>query len=212
VKFYKLTAACQQIPRAIHEGRWNRLYGHRKIALVIGVAAGLIGPKAINAQAAPQVGQLVASGLTVPYGGAWINGSLGGHFWQPDNALRVCRIDNGKVSTAPNACSTTAKAGGQVVVADPAPGFAGVPAGAKFLFVSDAARKSNQVVRYVIDPATETIKSTLTIQVVPPTNVGGGTNGARAVGIALAPNKADLFVGYIKSGDIMKITNATGTT
>src|SRR5205085_9663884 len=71
---------------------------------------------------------------------------------------------------------------------------------------------SNQVVRYVIDPKTETITSTLVINVVPPSNVGGGTNGARARGLALAPNKADLYVGYIKSGDIMKITNATGTT
>ena len=212
MKLYSGSIEHKGVTRSGPKGGKRQFSTQRGLPLALVIAAGLIGPKAMNAQAAPQVGQLVASGLTVPDGGAWINGNLGGHFWQPDNALGVCRIDNGAVSTAPNACSTTAKAGGQVVVADPAPGFAGLPAGAKFLFVSDASSKSNQVVRYVIDPATETIKSTLTIQVLPPTNVGGGTNGARAVGIALAPNKADLFVGYIKSGDIMKITNATGTT
>jgi hypothetical protein len=42
--------------------------------------------------------------------------------------------------------------------------------------------------------------------------VGGGTAGARAQAAALAPNGVDLYVGYKASGDIMKITNATGTT
>jgi len=160
---------------------------------------------------------MVTNRLTVPYGGAWIPGNLGGHWWQSDNALGVCRIDPApagvnppfQTSTVANACSTVAKAGGQIIVTNPAPGFPGLPAGAKFMFVPDASSKSNAVVRFVIDPATETIKSSTTFTVTPPSNVGGGSNGARAVALALAPNGLDLYVGYIKSGDIMKITNAT---
>ena len=60
-----------------------------------------------------------------------------------------------QTSIAPNACSVVAKAGGQVVVANPPAGFKGVPANAKFLFVPDASSKSNAIVRFVIDPAAE---------------------------------------------------------
>lgn len=194
-----------------------------KLILTLGVAAAVM-PQALHAQV-PQDGQAVASGLTVPYGGVWIPGNApgntaGGHWWQPDGVLGVCRIDPAgaganppfRTSTVANACSTVAKGGGQALVATPAPGFQGLPAGAKFLFVADASSKSNQVVRFVINPATETIVSSLPMNVVPPSAVGGGSNGARAVALALAPNGVDLYVGYIKSGDIMKITNATGTT
>ena len=49
------------------------------------------------------------------------------------------------------------------------------------------------------------------MQVPNPTFVGGGSGGGRAVALALAPNGADLYVGYLKSGDVMKITGAETT-
>ena len=89
-------------PGTTGSGAKTGLFGSwSKTILMLGLAAVITPQGLIYGQAAPQVGQLVASGLTVPYGGAWINGSLGGHFWQPDNALGVCRIDNGAVSSAP---------------------------------------------------------------------------------------------------------------
>src|SRR5947209_1916828 len=190
----------------------------RQRILILGLASAVI-PGAVLYGQVPHDGQMVARGLTTPYTGAWIPGNLGGHWWQPDNALGICRLDAApagvnppfQTSIAANACSVVAKAGGQVVVANPAAGFK-APANAKFLFVPDASSKSNAIVRFVIDPATETIVSNLVMTVKPVNSVGGGGNGARPVALALAPNGTDLYVGYIKSGDIMKITGATSTT
>jgi len=161
-------------------------------------------------------GAMVLRGLTLPRGGVWLaNNAGGGHFWVPDGVLGFCRVDPSPGANPPfttSNCGTAAKTASQAVVATPAPGFAGLPAGAKFVFVADASSKSNAVVRYVFNPATETLSGALTIQVPNVTNVGGGSAGGRAQAVAMAANGTDLYVGYKASGDIMKVANATSTT
>jgi hypothetical protein len=164
-----------------------------------------------NAQA-PVEGHMIVQGLTVPSGGVWLaNNNGGGHWWQGDNGFGFCRVDPLPGANPPNTitnCQGAAKAGGQAVVANPAPGVPNLPSGAKFVFVPDASSKSNNVVRFVFNPANETLSSPLTITATP-VNPGKGSTAGRATAAAMAPNGVDLFLGFIRSGDIMKITGAT---
>src|SRR5215472_10610289 len=67
---------------------------------------------AIRPAAAVTNGVQVTGGLTIPAGGAWIPGGQGGHYWQPDGVLGICRVNG----NATGNCSGTAKAGGQIAV------------------------------------------------------------------------------------------------
>jgi hypothetical protein len=171
--------------------------------------------------AAQTDGAMVLRNLTVPRGGVWLpnqtpNVAPGGHWWQTDQVLGICRVDPANGANPPfqlTNCNGTAKSGGQAVVATPGANLApSLPAGAKFVFVPDTSAKSISVVRYVFNPANETLSSPLALQVPNPTAVGGGSGGGRPVAVALAPNGVDLYVGYLKSGDIMKVSGATTTT
>jgi len=165
-------------------------------------------------------GIMVLQNMTTPRGGVWLSNSTpatppGGHFWQTDGVLGICRVDplpGGNPPWQLTNCQVTAKTASQPVIATPAATIRGLPAGAQFVFVADASSKTINVVRYVFDPSTERLSANLTIQVQNPTSVGGGAGGGRPVGLALAPNGTDLYVGYLKSGDIMKVPNATSIT
>ena len=166
-------------------------------------------------------GIMMVQNVTAPRGGVWLNNTTpatppGGHFWQPDGVLGICRVDPLPGGTPPwqmTNCQATAKSGGQAVVATPAAALVkSLPAGARFVFVADSSSKSISVVRYVFDPVKEQLSGALPIQVQNLTSVGGGAGGGRPVAIALGPNGTDLYVGYLKSGDIMKIPNATSVT
>jgi hypothetical protein len=166
-------------------------------------------------------GIMMVQNVTAPRGGVWLNNTTpatppGGHFWQPDGVLGICRVDPLPGGTPPwqmTNCQGAAKSGGQAVVAAPAAALVkSLPAGATFVFVADSSSKSISVVRYVFDPVKEQLGGALPIQVQNLTSVGGGSGGGRPVAIALGPNGTDLYVGYLKSGDIMKIPNATGIT
>jgi sugar lactone lactonase YvrE len=135
-----------------------------------------------------------------------------------DQVLGICRVDPLPLGTPPwqaTNCNATAKSGGQAVVANVGPAYSGspLPTGAKFVFVPDASSKSQQVVRFVFNPATETLSGALVINVPNQTAAhGGGASGGRPSAAALAPNGVDLFVGYTKSGDVMKVAGATNNT
>jgi hypothetical protein len=178
-------------------------------AMCLSAMAGLA-----NAQALVE-GHMMVQGLTVPSGGVWLaNNNNGGHWWQGDAGFGFCRVDSLPGANPPwtiTNCQGAAKAGGQAVVANPAPGVPNLPTGAKFVFVPDSSSKSDNVVRFVFNPANETLSSPLTITATPVHPGNGGTNG-RAIGAALAPNGVDLFLGFIRTGDIMKITGATTTS
>ena len=96
---------------------------------------------------------------------------------------------------------------GQIAV-----GTIGTGAAAKtYVFVPDASTTSTKVVRYVFNPANETLASPLIMNVPNVNAVGGGVAGGRAVAAAVDSN-GDLYVGYIKSGDIIKVTGALSAT
>jgi hypothetical protein len=116
----------------------------------------------------------------------------------------------GQPPFAENTCNGTAKNGGQLVVG-PSP-----TAGTQYLYIADDSSKSVNVVRFLFTPGAAgqagSVGSPLTMQVQNATSVGGGAGGGRPVALALAPNGSDLYVGYLKSGDVMKVTGAKTAT
>jgi IPT/TIG domain len=172
----------------------------------------------VRAAAAGQTtGVMVLANRTITRGVVWINDDLGGHWWASDGGAGtgLCRIDAAPLATpkwSTNWCSGTVRSGGEIVVGNTPTTAAD---GSKYIYVADDASKSTQVVRYRFNPhataAQNPLTSTLVLTVNNVTAVGGGTGGGRPVGLALAPNGQDLYVGYLKSGDIMKVTDAMHT-
>jgi hypothetical protein len=166
------------------------------------------GPAPAALAVTPSNGVAVAARSTIPRGAIFLNDGQGGHWWVGDSLLGVCRLDSqaGPPPFFLNGCSGAAKSGGQLVVGP------STVAGAQYLYAADSATKSINVVRFLFTPgaagAAGNISSPLAMQVNNPTFVGGGSGGGRPVALALAPNGADLYVGYLKSGDVMKIIGA----
>jgi hypothetical protein len=200
--------------RPLHRNGRGRL---AFIAALVALVATLAIP-ALAVQPVPATGVMVLANRTVPRGLVFIPDDLGGHWWASDNGAGtgLCRIDGAPAASPPwttNWCNGTVRGGGQIVVGD-TPTTA--TDGSKYIYVADDSTKSVQVVRLKFNPhATATqnpISSSLTMTVANLTAVGGGTAGGRPSGVALGPNGKDLYVGYLKSGDIMKITDAMHAT
>ena len=187
------------------------------IGLAVFLLSGLAAIPVLAAGAAPVTGLMILANRTVPRGVVFINDDLGGHWWASDSGAGtgLCRLDSAAGLNPPwttNWCSGTAKGGGQIVVGDTPTTAAD---GSKYIYLADDGSKSTQVIRYKFNPhATATqnpLASTLVMNVPNATAVGGGTGGGRPSGLALAPNGQDLYVGYLKSGDVMKVTDAMHT-
>jgi hypothetical protein len=186
--------------------------------LLAGVAAVPAAAVVVGAAGSgPTTGLMVLANRTVPRGLVFINDDLGGHWWASDGGAGtgLCRIDSAAGLTPPwktNWCQGQAASGGQIVVGDTPTTAAD---GSKFIYLADDGSKSTQVIRYKFNPhATANQNPIVSVQpmtVQNVTSVGGGAGGGRIVGMALAPNGQDLYVGYLKSGDIMKITDAMHT-
>ncbi|HEX3153223.1 MAG TPA: hypothetical protein VHV32_01300, partial [Candidatus Angelobacter sp.] len=146
----------QRSLRTARKPAWFRAL--RSAMLVAGLIAG-----AVSQSSAQTDGIMVLQNITTPRGGVWLANSTpatppGGHYWQSDGVLGICRIDplpGGNPPWQMTNCQATAKAAGQPVIATPAGTIKGLPAGALFVFVPDASSKSISVVRYVFDPSTE---------------------------------------------------------
>jgi hypothetical protein len=138
----------------------------------------------------------------------------------------------GQPPFVPNFCSAvTVKSGGQIVVGTPAPSL-GLIAGSKFVYVADDTAAGINVVRFVFSPNGNggnggfTGSTIMKVQNATITAGGGGGGGGgkgggggvavlggRPVALALTPHKGlaanggsqDLYVGYVKSGDVMRI-------
>ena len=207
------TSIEQKIPENRVSGNGSRLT--RSTFFVAALLIGLVAKGGAQTD-----GIMVLQNNTTPRGGVWLANTTpgtppGGHYWQSDGVLGICRIDplpGGNPPWQMTNCQATAKSAGQVVTATPAAGMKGLPSGAVFVFVADASTKSISIVRFVFDPSTEKLSANLTFQVQNPTSVGGGAGGGRPVAVAMGPNGTDLYVGYLKSGDIMKVANATSIT
>jgi hypothetical protein len=176
----------------------------RIVAGVVGstlVAAALVVSSVTSADAVNVTGTMMLQNVTKPGGGVWLPGPAGtpGHYWVPDGVLGFCRVDPAAANPpfVTSRCNGTAKSGTQAVY----------DAVNRKVYVADGAAKSIQVVRFNYDPATENITSPVAIQVQNPTAVGGGSGGGRPSSIALNPSGTRLYVGYIRSGDIMQVAN-----
>ena len=169
----------------------------------------------------PITGAMLSQTSTLPRGAVFLPDSpastTAGHWWVSDQLLGICRLDPQTIAGQPpfalTACNGTAKSGGQIVVGD-APSTA--PAGSKYVYVADASTRSVNVVRFLFNPGTNgapgSLSSALVMRVTNVTAVGGGSGGGRPVALALAPNGSDLYVGYIKSGDVMEVIGAKTAT
>jgi hypothetical protein len=156
---------------------------------------------------------MMLNNLTQPRGAMWIpdSTSAGGHLWLGDAGFGFCRVDpltGGNPPWQLSNCLVDAKAGAEIVVANPAPGVVMPTGTTKFVFVADSSSKSDNVVRYTFNPSTATMSNPVVITATPVNPGNGGTNG-RTAGLALGPNGQDLYVGFIRTGDIMMISGAT---
>ena len=153
---------------------------------------------------AATAGTLVVSGLTTPAGGVWLPGPTAGagHFWTPDGVLGLCRVDPTPSGFTLSHCQPSVPFGGQTTYDQ----------GHHLLYVADESSTSNDVVRFSYDQAGEQLLAPLRITVVPattPTGGGGKTGGSvgRAASLALTADGTTLFVGYVKSGDLMALSS-----
>jgi len=173
-----------------------------RVATVGLALAGLGGLAVITsapASASTITGTMVTQNLTVPGGGAWLPGG-GGHFWVSDNALGLCETVPATLSTTK--CNGTAK-GGQVVF----------DAAKSLVYQADTTTKTNQVMRFPYTASSDSLGGSTRLTVPNVTAVGGGSGGGRSMGLALitGPDGAQrLYVGFLKSGDIMQVLNPSG--
>jgi len=183
-------------------------------ALLAALAVALVGSGSAMAQTQ---GTMMSRTDTLPRGAIFMADANGGHWWVADQALGVCELMPQNVAGQPpfalQNCNGTAGSGGQLVAGNPSP-LLGLPAGTKFLYAANAGTKSVTVVRWNFSPAGNgSLGANNQFQVDSITNVGGGAGGGRPVGLALTPHNGaaanggtqDLYVGYLKSGDIMRI-------
>ena len=176
--------------------------GRARVATVGLALAGLGGLAVISsapASASTITGTMVAQNLTAPGGGAWLPGG-GGHFWVSDNALGLCETVPATLSTTK--CNGTAK-GGQVVF----------DAAKSLVYQADTTSKTNQVMRFPYTASNDSLGGSTRLTVPNVTAVGGGSGGGRSMGLALitGPDGTQrLYVGYLKSGDIMQVLNPSG--
>jgi len=163
----------------------------------------------------PSNGTMVAANMTLPRGAVFLNDATGGHWWVSDGVQGVCRLDANAAAPGgfqKGTCNGSVKSGGELVVGATGPNpVVGLPAGASYIYAADDASKSINVVRFVFNPAgSGTITPAGTWAVQNQTQKGGGVAGGRPVGLAIlstATGGQDLYVGYLKSGDIERISN-----
>ncbi len=163
------------------------------------VVAGLAAVSTSPASASTVTGTMVTQNLTRPGGGVWLPGG-GGNLWVSDGVLGLCETVPASLSTTK--CNGTAK-GGQVVY----------DASKNLVYQADTTSKTNQVMRFPYAAANDSLGGSTRLDVPNPTAVGGGTAGGRAMGLALltGPDGAQrLYVGYLKSGDVMQVLNPSG--
>jgi len=159
----------------------------RTIFLILLAISALTG---VQSPAFAATGTLAATNLTGPAGLI----QLGANFWVSDHILGFCRLDAGPTPGTffPNTgtCSPTALAAGQ-------PSFDSVN---NFVYLPD---NDLGIVRLTFNPVTNTVGSPLIIN-------PGLTLTDLPIGSAFDPVNNELYVSYIRNGNIERITNLGG--
>jgi sugar lactone lactonase YvrE len=136
-------------------------------------------------------GTLYAQNETNPNGQVWLNGALGGHLWVADHLQGMCRVEGGSINGS--TCQVAAIAAGEPAY-DP---------NNQFVYVPDSSAKSAGVVRYTFNPASETLGNPVVL--APNAGLGGNRPDAVALG-----SDGSLYVGFLKNGNLVRITNPAG--
>ncbi|MBI5583670.1 MAG: hypothetical protein HY892_07585 [Deltaproteobacteria bacterium] len=153
---------------------------------------------------APGVGRQEATGLTLPAGLIFLPGALGGHFWISDHLQGFCRLDRDPLPPGNLIINVdTCQGGLQSIVSPGQPSFD--PANNK-VYLPDSAADVNPLFRLNYDRNSETILPGLT------TVATGLLNAAdRMIASALGPD-GHLYVGFIRTGMIQRVTTPNGPT
>jgi len=176
--------------------------GRRKKFGVVAVAAAVIAPLTLlgSAASAATTGVAVASGLTRPAGGVWLQPNTGvGHFYVSDNVLGLCQVTATGGTTG---CQGNAK-GGQTAY-DPV---------TQKVYVADNSSKTNQVARYRYDPVGNSVTFEVMIQMAFPADLT--VVGGRAQGVALMTTPAGvqkLYVGFVRTDALLSVDNPATAT
>ena len=121
---------------------------------------------------------------------------LGTHLWVADHALGFCRVDfppPAAVAINQNTCADTAK-----IISPGQPSTDG-----RFVYIPDNSAKSQGVWRLEFFPATETVGN---LTLLAP---NGGLGGNRVTASALGPD-GNLYVGFLRNGNILRVTTPGG--
>ncbi|HEY3312321.1 MAG TPA: IPT/TIG domain-containing protein [Anaerolineales bacterium] len=162
----------------------------------------------------PSNGTMISANMTLPRGAVFLNDGQGGHWWVSDAVQGLCRLDANAAAPGgfqKGTCNGTVKSGGEIVVGDtPTTALDGT----KYVYVADDASKSINVVRFKFVPGAAgqagNVSPFGTWGINNLTQKGGGLAGGRPVALALtlhAGGGQDLYIGYLKSGDIMRVDN-----
>lgn len=169
------------------------------IAAATGLAACADAPTSIPALRAPRMAvtnpaaSLYASGVTNPAGTL----RLGADLWVSDHALGFCRL-------ATDAAGAVAIDAASCVTAASSPGQATYDAATNFVYIPDNATAGKGVWRLKFD-GVRTVGGAVLLA------GGAQTSGNRATATALGPD-GNLYVGLIRNGNIIRITNPAGAS
>ena len=161
------------------------------------VIAGSVAAVAVAAgpATAAVTGSIAATGLNSPGGTV----KLGTHLWVADHVNGFCRLDanaaTGKLAINTATCNTAALSPGQ-------PAFDPVT---NSVYVPDNSTKGAGVYRLAFNPTTETVRTSALL----------GSNvivaGNKPTSTVLSADGTSLYVGSIRSGNIVKIANPSTT-
>ena len=171
----------------------TRSVGARMRLALVGAVAGLLSLAVSPALAAD--GTIYANGLNSPGGTV----SMGSHLWVSDHVNGFCRLDKNaataKFTINLATCSTAAAS----------PGQATFDAASNSVYVPDNSTQGTAVIRLKFNPVSETVGS--------PVALGSSAivAGTKPTATALGPD-GNLYVSFIRSGRILRITNPAGAT
>jgi hypothetical protein len=138
-------------------------------------------------------GSIYANAINSPGGTVF----MGSHLWVSDHVQGFCRLDKnattGKFAVNAATCSTAAASPGQPTF-DPA---------TNSVYVPDNSTKGRAVYRLKFNPVSETLSSPVALGA---TAIVAGT---KPTATALGPD-GNLYVGFIKSGQILRISAPSG--